>query len=114
VDSCADHIVTCLSYLSSHSSLTGEPRGYVKILASEQETSIAQIIATFARIAHRHPKLICSPSPAAALHPRHLKYRSLLWRHLGTPPWCNLEAGIKRLHQHHLALYLRGGLSPPS
>jgi UDP-glucose 4-epimerase len=111
-DACADHIVTCLNYLSARSPSGVEGRGEVKIVASEQETSLAQIIGTFARVSHRHLKVIRSPSPAAQLQPLRLKYRSLLWRQLGTPSWCSLEAGIKRLHQHHLALYAQGRLSP--
>jgi UDP-glucose 4-epimerase len=113
-EACADHIVTCLNYLSTNPG-AGEGRpGHVKILASEQETSLAHVIATLARVSHRHPKLICSPSPAGCLQPSHLQFRSRVWRHLGTPRCFSLQAGINRLHQHHLALYLQGRLPPPA
>jgi UDP-glucose 4-epimerase len=114
VDACADHIVNCVLYLTDQNGPDREASGYVKVMASEQETSLAQIIATFARVSHRCPKLICCPSPKGALQPSRLQFRSLLWRHLGTPGGLSLQAGIKRLHQHHLALYLQGRLPPPS
>jgi UDP-glucose 4-epimerase len=113
VDACAEHVVNCALYLTGPNAADGEASGYVKIMASEQETSLAQILAIFARVSHRFPKLICSPSPKGGIQPSRLQFRSLLWRHLGTPVGLSLQAGIKRLHQHHLALYLQGRLPPP-
>jgi hypothetical protein len=84
----------------------------VKVFASEQETSLAQIIATFARASRRHPKLICSPHPATSLQPGRLQFRSTLWRHLGIPSGFNLRTAINRLYQQLLALYLQGSLPP--
>ena len=111
-EACADHIVTCVRYLAAQTEAGCASRGHATIIASEEEASLAQIVATFARISHRQPRLICSPSPIAALQPSRLQFRSRLWPHLGRPPGCSLSAGIKKLHEHHLALYLQGRLPP--
>ncbi|MBV9122537.1 MAG: NAD-dependent epimerase/dehydratase family protein [Planctomycetes bacterium] len=111
-EACAEHIVRCLNFLSARGPGLGKG-GHVKIFASEQETSLAQIIATFARVSRKRPRLICSPSPAGALQPRCLKFRSQLWPELGPPTGYGLQAGIHQLHQHYLALFLQGRLPPP-
>jgi UDP-glucose 4-epimerase len=110
-DSCAHFIVRCMAHLADE--IDGSP-GYVKVIASESDTSLAQIIALFRRVSHRPIKLICSPSPLGKLQPSRLRFRSVLWRELGVPSSHTLQADIRRLYQHHLDLHQRGQLPVPA
>jgi UDP-glucose 4-epimerase len=112
-DECADHMVRCLLRLEQETRTAGQPCGVVKIFASEQEVSLAQIIGAFRTVANRSPKLICANHTAGRQQPRRLQFRSVVWRGLKVPPSTSLPIGIHRLYQHQLALYRQGRLPPP-
>jgi UDP-glucose 4-epimerase len=110
VDECADHIVRCMRHLMANPSQQGMQRGFLKIFASEHAMSLAQVVAIFARVSHRHLKLICTPSPVGRQHPMRLQYRSTLWRHLRATSEPSMEEGIAQLYQYHLSSYGMGRL----
>jgi UDP-glucose 4-epimerase len=106
VDDCADQIAASLARLISE-----RPRIVLKLFASEQLTSLAQILGVFFRIA-KHRSLIVSRQ-AAARQPMTLKFRSEVWRDLEGLRKTDLASGIHLLHQHQVALFQRGMLPPP-
>ena len=87
------------------------PRAILKIFASEQLTSLAQIIGVFLRMA-KHRSLIVSRQTQRT-QPISLKFRSEVWRDLEGLRKTDLAAGIHLLHEHQLALFQRGLLPPP-
>ena len=107
VDDCANQIAASLARLISE-----QPRIALKIFASEQLTSLAQILGIFLRIA-KHRSLIVSRQ-AAGRQSITLKFRSEIWRDLEGPRKTDLAAGIHLLHEHQLALFQRGLLPPPA
>jgi UDP-glucose 4-epimerase len=52
-----------------------------RIIASEQPTTIAEIIAIFKRIARRSPRIITSASRLSAIYPRRVRFRSIAVQH---------------------------------
>lgn len=109
---CADHIARCARRLLADPTL-GTARGLVKIFASEQETSLAQIVSAFSRVTHRSPRLVLGATEASRLQPRRLRFRSAVLRELGASQPVALDVGIHALHAHHMELYRQGKLPPP-
>lgn len=107
VDDCADHIAVCLGRLMSE-----PPRFVTKIFASELSTSLAQVAGIFLRIAKRRSLIVIAQ--ARGTQPVSLKFRSDVWRDLGSLRRTDLAAGIHRLHAHQLALFQRALLPPPA
>jgi UDP-glucose 4-epimerase len=106
VDDCADQIAASLSR-----TMRQRPGVLLKIFASEQLTSLAQIIGVFLRIA-KHRSLIVSRQ---ARNPGSLslKFRSEVWRDLEGLRKTDLASGIHQLHEHQMGLFQRGLLPPP-
>lgn len=109
---CAAHIVRCARRMLA-APMLGTARGLVKIFASEQETSLAQIVSAFTRVTHRTPHLVLAATEASRLQPRRLRFRSAVLRELGAGQPVALDVGIHALHEHHMALYRQGRLPPP-
>jgi UDP-glucose 4-epimerase len=53
------------------------PGAHLKIVASEHPTTVAQIVATFRRVARRSPPLITSTRVESALYARRMQFRSV-------------------------------------
>jgi UDP-glucose 4-epimerase len=106
VDDCARQIAASLLRLIGE-----RPRVVLKILASEQLTSLAQILGVFFRMA-KHRSLIVSQRtpPGQSIS---LKFRSEVWRDLDGLRKTDLAAGIHLLHQYQLNQFQRGLLPPP-
>ena len=102
-DDCAKQIVLCLNRLQEI------PGGSVitKILASEQVTSLAQIVGVFATITKKHPQIICSATSLRTQHPRLIRFRSTQWPELRVTPIALID-GIARIHRHQGLLYAAG------
>lgn len=81
----------------------------MKIIASEQPTTISEITATFKKLAHRMPKIIASTSSLAKLYRRRIQFRSNVlpfaeaWRNT------SLTLGIARLLASERAAFARTG-----
>ena len=106
VDDCADQIAASLNR-----AMREQPGTVLKIFASEQLTSLAQIIGVFLRIA-KHRSLIVSRQ-AQSTGSISLKFRSEVWRDLEGVRKTDLASGIHLLHEHQLGLFQRGLLPPP-
>jgi UDP-glucose 4-epimerase len=113
-EDCARQIVRCLARLADTTAFDPANRRVVKIFASEQATSIAQIVGIFSSIAAKqHPRMIRVPTLLSSKQPKKLQFRSVIWRDVDAAPNTPLPVGINRVHQHLLAVYRQGGLSPP-
>jgi len=106
-EDCARQIAAGLSRMMSE-----RPRAVLKIFASEQATSVAQIIGVFFRMA-RHRSLIVSRQTQRT-QSISLTFRSEIWRDLQGLRKTDLAAGIHLLHRHQLVLFQRGLLPPPT
>lgn len=106
VDDCASQIAASLRRL-----IEERPRTVVKILASEQLTSLAQILGVFFRIAKR--RSLSVSRQALQRQSISLKFRSEVWRNLEGTRKTDIAAGVHLLHRHQLDLFQRGLLPPP-
>ncbi len=84
----------------------------VKIFASETSISIAGLIAIFARITKRPPRIVCMPQSGTGQQPGRLRFRSSVWTDLA-PGMLDLAAGVHAVYQDHLSLFQRGRLPAP-
>jgi UDP-glucose 4-epimerase len=115
VDDCAAQIAACITEWGRPGTPTEiAPFPRVKIFATEQPTTVAQIVRAFLDLpARRHPKIICAPSALGLQQPRRLQFRSI------EPPLhadrrrTPLHVGVHKLHEYQLALYRQGCLASP-
>lgn len=99
VEDCAHDILRSLKRLSD------EPSSYVlKIFASGEITTIAQIIGTFKSIVKTNPRIIHAPTTQTASYPRSIRFHSKVWPELHVPR-THLIEGIAKLHRYQLATY---------
>lgn len=85
----------------------------LRLVASEEPTSIAELLAVFHRVTHRRVAVVSGVHSAAPLQPRHLTFRSTAGGRRGGGRRTPLLEGITRVHGHHLALLGEGRLPPP-
>ena len=76
-----------------------EARNLTLIVASENPTTIAEIIATFKRVARRTPRVVTSVSRNTALYARKVQFRSISQAVPGPYPSTSLLVGIGQLLQ---------------
>jgi len=62
--------------VASISSLNGKPGVYIKIIASEQAITIAEIVSVFKRVARRRPSIVASASKLSSLYTRRIQFKS--------------------------------------
>jgi UDP-glucose 4-epimerase len=86
------------------------PRRAVKLLAAEQNASIAYVIRVFAQLLRRRPLVVQARTALAEGHPRQLVFRSLDSLARGLPRRTPLYLGIRAVHDHQLALFRRARL----
>lgn len=79
----------------------------VKIIASENPTTIAEIISTFRRVARRAPLVVTSASRQAALYTRRIQFRSLESTQAPDLPATSLGIGVAQLIKAELAHFVR-------
>ena len=63
--------------VSTMNVLSGETGLHTKIIASEQPTTIAEIISVYKRIARRRPRIVASASKLSSLYTRRIQFRSI-------------------------------------
>ena len=54
------------------------PNGFVKIIASEQAASIAQIVSVFKRITHRPPRIVTTLDKLSSLYSKRVQFKSVI------------------------------------
>jgi UDP-glucose 4-epimerase len=101
-DDAAAAMVTALRSASEH------PQVHTRIIASEQPTTIAEIIGTFKRIARRAPKIVTSTNRLSNAYPRRLRFRSLAVKYNGPLPRTSLLIGIARVMAAERAALVEG------
>lgn len=82
-----------------------EPEVYIKIIASEQPTSIAEIISNFKRIFRRTPLIVTSTSKLSNIYPRRMKFKSIILPECPQTPKTSLLVGIAQIIATELALF---------
>jgi UDP-glucose 4-epimerase len=85
----------------------------LKILASEEETSIGGLLAIFHRVTRRKVAVVAGLRPVSRLQPWRLRFRSEVWTSAGRSRRTPLPEGVARIHRHQLAQFVRGALPPP-
>jgi len=98
--------------LAALGTATGGTPG-LRLVASEEPTTVAEILAAFHRVTRRRVAVVSGMHSAAALQPSHLTFRSTGGGRGGSRRRTPLLEGIARVHRHHLALLARGQLVPP-
>ena len=100
-DDAAAAMIAALRAASEH------PHVFTRIIASEQPTTIAEIIATFKRIARRAPRIITSTSRLSGIYPRCVRFRSAAVEGNATLPRTSLLIGIAHVMAAERAAVVR-------
>ena len=88
-------------------SMPEEPRVLTKIIASEQPTSIAQIISLFTKIARRNPRVIASATRLSGVYPRGMRFKSVAGLEGARPPQTSLLVGLSQVMAAERAAFMR-------
>ncbi len=83
-------------------------RHSMKIFASEQATTVGELIGAFRRTAKRPLKVVTGLHATARQQPPCLQFRSTVWRDVAPAAPVGLVEGIDRVFRHELALYQAG------
>jgi UDP-glucose 4-epimerase len=83
------------------------PQVLIRIIASEHPTTIAEIIATFKRIARRAPRIITTASRLSDVYPRRVRFRSSAVRDDVPLPRTSLLVGIGQVMAAERAALVR-------
>jgi UDP-glucose 4-epimerase len=84
------------------------PRVHTKIIASEQPATIAEIIATFRRVARRAPRVITSANKLSGSYPRRVRFQSTAVPITASLPRTSLLIGIAQVMATERAALMRG------
>jgi len=80
LDTIRDYIATddaAAAIAAATQTLTASPGVFIKIIASEHATTIAEIISVYKRIARRKPRIISSASKLSDLYTRRIQFQSI-------------------------------------
>jgi UDP-glucose 4-epimerase len=83
------------------------PRVLMKIIASGQPTTIADIVATFRRIARRSPRVITSVNRLSSIYPRCVRFQSTAGPEHPLRPRTSLLVGIAQVMAAERAAFVR-------
>lgn len=83
------------------------PGVLMKIIASEQPTTIAEIVSVFKRISRRAPRIVTSASALSALYSRRMQFRSVVAPECSRPSRVTLIVGVAQLMAHERAAFAR-------
>lgn len=102
-------IVDAVERRERHREDGGDPAVTAKIFASEVETTVAAVLATWRRVLKRPLHISLSSSPVGRLQPRVLSFRSCVWPELRGIP-LPLLLGLDAVRRDQLARLLAAGL----
>lgn len=105
-DDCARQILTCLRLMDSQSE-----KSMTKIFASEERTTIAEIIRIFRTITKSQPRIVCAPNTVRNEHPPSVSFRSVIWSGTSQSRSISLLQGIHAVHRDQMLQYQKGMLS---
>ena len=88
--------------------ISAKPRVLTKIVASENPTTIAEIISIFKRITRRAPRIVTSSSRLSALYARRVQFRSVALPEGGKVQNRSLLVGITQLMMAERAAFVSG------
>jgi UDP-glucose 4-epimerase len=100
-----DAAAMMVSAVSAWSGPTDSP---LRIVASEQPTTIAEIISIFKRISRRAPLVVTAASGLGASYPPRIRFRSIATSANARPQRTCLAIGIARLLAAERSAYSRG------
>ena len=89
------------------------PRPLLKVLASEQDTSVGGLLAIFRLITRRRAAVIAGPSPIGWRQPLRLRFRSEVWTSVGRSYRTPLPEGVAQVYRDLLGQFSRGAMAPP-
>ncbi len=92
---------------STLSAINGKPGVYTKIIASEQPTTIAEIISLYKRITRRSPRIITSASKLSSLYKQRMQFRSIAVSPKEEIPKTSLIVGISQVMASERSGYIR-------
>lgn len=73
------------------------PGVYTRIIASEQPTTIAEIVSIFKRITRRNPRVVTSASKLSSVYSRRIQFRTKIVFESSRVPKTSLMVGIARV-----------------
>jgi UDP-glucose 4-epimerase len=94
--------------VASLRTIRGKSRVGLKIIASEQPVTIAEIVSIFRRIARRAPLIVTSASKLSGLYSRRVQFRSVDSAQGARPPGKGLAVGIAELMTAERAAFVGG------
>lgn len=99
------------SMIAASRSIRGDSVALTKIIASEQPTTIAEIISIFKRIARRAPKVITSSGKLTSLYSRRIQFQSTVTLSHPALPRTSLLVGIAKVMVAERTAYVLGSHS---
>ncbi|MDP1678919.1 MAG: NAD-dependent epimerase/dehydratase family protein [Candidatus Nitrotoga sp.] len=94
--------------VASLRAISERPGVFTKIIASEQPTTIAEIVSIFKRIARRVPRIVTSASRLSGLYSRRVQFRSIALPERERTPIKSLVVGISQLMAVERSAFVRG------
>jgi UDP-glucose 4-epimerase len=88
------------------------PRPLLKLLASEQDTTVGGLLNVFRLVTRRRVPVVAGLSPLGLRQPLRLRFRSEVWTSAGRGRSTPLLEGVARVHRDLLARHARGELGP--
>lgn len=81
------------------------PGIYTRIIASEQPTTIAEIISVYKRITRRNPRIVTSASKLSSVYSRRIQFRTRSVTKSTPVPQTNLMVGIAQVMAAERSIY---------
>jgi len=97
LDTIRDYITAddaAASVIAALRATSAKPGVFTKIIASEQPTTIAEIVAIYKRLARRAPLIVTSANKLTNLYTHHIQFRSLAAPQYARPSRISLLVGI--------------------
>ena len=111
-DTIRDYIASddaaCAIVAATHA-LMGNPGVFTKIIASEQPTTIAEIISVFKRVARRKPRVVSSASKLSSLYTRRVQFQSINVPNDERMQKTSLLVGISQVMEAERRAFTRSG-----
>jgi UDP-glucose 4-epimerase len=94
------------SMVAALRAVSEDPGVFTKIIASEQPTTIAEIISIFKRITRRAPRIVTSAGKLTNVYSRRVQFRSVATPQCAASPKTSLLAGIANVMAAERAAYV--------